>query len=101
MKAPQESQEGNVVRSLCQVFEQWIDEEFLKWAENEVGYKPRRGIFSTALIVWLMIFQRLNPCHTLSRAVAELKSGKVDHLRGEGKRVRQESLSGKTGGYRK
>ena len=102
MKAPQQSQAGNAVSSLCQLFQQWVDEEFIKWAENEVGYKPRRGMFSTALIVWLMILQRLNPSHTLSRAVAELKSGKVDQLlRGEGKRVRQESISGNTGGYSK
>lgn len=47
-----------------------------------------------------MIFQRLHPNHTLSRAVAELKSGRVDHLMDEYKRSREGNISGNTGAYR-
>ena len=101
MQANRRAEIGDQGKSLCEVFQHLVSEEFLHWAEQHVGYKPRRGIFSTALIVWLMIFQRLNPSHTLSRAVAELKAGKVDELRGDGKRVREGRISGNTGGYSK
>ena len=101
MQAKRQAETGDKVSSLCEFFQHLVNDEFIKWAENQVAYKPRRGIFSTALIVWLMIFQRLNPSHTLSRAVAELKAGKVDKLRGNGKRAREDRISGNTGGYSK
>jgi hypothetical protein len=101
MHAKRQAETGDKGRSLCEVFQHLGHDEFIKWAEQQVAYKPRRGIFSTALIVWLMIFQRLNPSHTLSRAVAELKAGKVDELLGDGRRAREGRISGNTGGYSK
>lgn len=62
----------------------------------------RSGIFSAAVCVWLMIFQRLSPDHSLSAAIAELKHGSAHELleRNTGSiKVRAKRVSDATGGY--
>lgn len=60
----------------------------------------RRGVYSSALVVWLMIFQRLNPDHSLEAALAELRSGSLDDLLAEGSLpARVGRISGSTGGF--
>jgi hypothetical protein len=59
----------------------------------------RRGIFSTLTVLWLLIFQRLNKDHTLSRAVVEATSSRVKRLSRGSKRVQEGNISLSTGGY--
>lgn len=87
------------IESLCQLFGRIVDQEQLEATRTKLGLKRNRSIFTPAMVIWLMIFQRLHPNHTLSRAVAELKSGRLDHLMDECKRSRQKNISGNTGGY--
>jgi putative transposase len=63
--------------------------------------KIRQGIYSMAVVVWLMIYQRLNSKRTLSSAVQFLASQAI-HWRRRchvGKRVREGRISVRTGGY--
>jgi hypothetical protein len=67
-----------------------------------VSVAERRGIFSTAVVVWLMIFQRLNPDHSLAAAVDQLRSGQLDDLLEQGSySARAQRISGFTGGFAK
>jgi len=70
--------------SLCQLFRRVLDQEKLEAARAELGWQRNRSIFTPAVVIWLMIFQHLHPNHTLSRAVTELKSGRLDHLMDDG-----------------
>jgi hypothetical protein len=63
--------------------------------------KIRRGIYSLAVVVWLMIYQRLNSKRTLSSAMHFLARQAV-HWRQQphaGKRVGEGRISLRTGGY--
>src|SRR5437588_7202256 len=63
--------------------------------------KARQGIYNLAVVVWLMIYQRLNGKRTLSSAVQFLARETVQ-WQGRckaGKRVREGRISVRTGGY--
>jgi hypothetical protein len=63
--------------------------------------KIRRGIYNLAVVVWLMIYQRLNSKRTLSSAVHFLARQAVHWQRQPhaGKRVVEGRISLRTGGY--
>ena len=65
------------------------------------GCKGRRGIYSVAVVVWLMIYQRLNSKGTLSSAVQFLARQAIhwQQCARVGKRVREGRISARTGGY--
>jgi hypothetical protein len=65
------------------------------------GVKVRRGIYSLAVVVWLMIYQRLNSKRSLSSAVQFLaKHAALWRNRpNECKRIREGRISVRTGGY--
>jgi putative transposase len=59
----------------------------------------RRGIFSLAVVVWMMIEQRLGSQGTLAAAVARLREDGCRGLLRRCKRVREGRISASTGGY--
>ncbi len=63
--------------------------------------KVRRGIYSLVVVIWLMIYQRLNGKRTLSAAVQFLAQHAYhwQELPHVGKRVRERRISTRTGGY--
>jgi hypothetical protein len=63
--------------------------------------KARRGIYSLIVVVWLMIYQRLNSKHTLSSAVQFLVRHAVAwRVQPQFcKRIREGRISARTGGY--
>jgi hypothetical protein len=69
-------------------------------AEKHNG-KARRGIFSLVVLVWLMIYQRLNSKRSLSSAVQFLVRHAVLWRGQPGfcKRIREGRISARTGGY--
>lgn len=93
------SSEQLEIESLCQLFGHILDRAKFEATQAKLGLQRNRSIFTPAVVVWLMIFQRLHPNHTLSRAVIELKSGRLDHLMDECKRSREGNISGNTGAY--
>lgn len=89
------------IQSLCERLSQILEEAHFDSILSSLGVQRNRSVFTPALVVWLMIFQRLHPTHTLSRAVAELKSGRLNHLLDDCKRSRSGVISGNTGAYSK
>src|SRR5438034_13284 len=68
---------------------------------REHGWKVRPGIYSLVVVIWLMIYQRLNSKRTLSSAVQFL-ARHADQWQDQahvGKRVRERRISTRTGGY--
>lgn len=59
----------------------------------------RRGIFGLAVVVWMMIAQRLHPSGSLAMAVSQLRAGGFQSLLQRCKRVREGRISPSTGGY--
>ena len=66
-------------------------------AENE--YDFRQGVYNVAVVVWLMIWQRLQGNRSLAAAVQCLIQGGAGDLVGDCKRWSQDQVSGATGGY--
>lgn len=65
------------------------------------NFKVGRGIYTPAVVVWLMLYQRLNSKRTLSSAVYFLARQAI-HWQQEpqvGKRIREGRVSTRTGGY--
>jgi hypothetical protein len=67
--------------------------------EARYGRHHRRGIYTVAVVLWLMIWQRLQARATLSRAVRELVQGPGRQLLTPCKRVREGRISAAAGGY--
>lgn len=65
------------------------------------GVKTRRGIYSLVVVVWLMIYQRLNSKRTLSSAVQFLAKHATlwQNQQHVCKRIREGRISVRTGGY--
>jgi hypothetical protein len=59
----------------------------------------RRGIYSLAVVLWLMIWQRLQRGATMMAAVAYLAHGSARILLTDCKRVREDRISTAPGGY--
>src|SRR5271169_1652654 len=63
--------------------------------------KVRQGIYGLAVVIWLMIYQRLNGKKTLSSAVQFLARQAVHWQQrpSVGRRIREGRISTRTGGY--
>ena len=70
-----------------------------EYLQQQQGQRPRRGIYSIAVVLWLMIIQRLQPNGTLASTVQQLAQGVADPLLSNCKRVREGRISTHTGGY--
>lgn len=67
--------------------------------QRQQGVKPRKGIYSCAVVLWLMIWQRLQGCGTMSHAVRGLRQGVGAGLLVPCKRVREGRISLTSGAY--
>jgi putative transposase len=65
----------------------------------QADIRSRRGVYSLAVVLWLMIWQRLQPRGTMSQAVRHLVQGSGQALLPACKRVRQNRISQAPGGY--
>lgn len=66
---------------------------------EQAGLRSRKGIYSLAVVLWLMIWQRLQPRGTMSAAVQQLVQGNGRSLLRDCKRVREKRISPAAGGY--
>ena len=57
------------------------------------------GVYSDPLVIWLMIYQRLNEGASLSRVLDQFTGDNCWKLAGECKRSRERNISTNTGGY--
>jgi hypothetical protein len=58
---------------------------------------PARGIYSLAVVVWLMMWQRLDGRGTLAEAVQQVAQGALGDMLPPEKRVREQRVSSNTG----
>jgi putative transposase len=82
------------------LFQRAVPDTFFQELCRDHHLRVRRGIYSLSLLVWLMIYQRLHPKHTLSASVHWL-AAKVNRLPASYgcKRIRDGRISPRTGGY--
>lgn len=65
----------------------------------KTGIGSRQGIYSFAVVVWLMIVQRLDDKGTLSSALQQLLQHRPAYLLSDCKRVREGKISPRPGAY--
>lgn len=66
---------------------------------DQANFRQRKRVYSAAVLLWLMILQRLSPRRTLGAAVAQLYRGETLRLLPACKRARERRFSLATGGY--
>jgi hypothetical protein len=84
---------------LLRLFQQVAPPSFFEQECREQGYCFRRGIYSVAVVVWLMIWQRLQGQHGLAAAVQSLQQIPCGVLLEPCRRVREGRISAGPGGY--
>ena len=82
---------------LLQLFEKVAPAGFFRELCQKHGHSFREAIYSPSVVVWLMMWQRLQGGRNLAAAVQELGWGGAKELISDGKQ--QEEISGATGGY--
>ena len=85
--------------SLLCLFERLIPPALLADLIPERGAGSGKGIFSFAVVIWLMIVQRLHAKGTLSSALQQLLQIRPGNLLPDCKRVRDGNISSHPGGY--
>jgi Transposase DDE domain len=82
-------------------FESLISAGLIKAISQDAEKQERRQIFSSAVVVWMMIHQRLHPVKSLSAAVTTLQmGGPTAILKEQGSLpARTRKISDNTGGY--
>ena len=83
---------------LC-LFRKVAPASFLEDICQEQDYHFRQGVYSVAVVVWLMIWQRLGTRRSLAAAVQCLLQGSAGALLQPCKRREQDKISAATGGY--
>ena len=82
---------------LFQLFGKVIPPQFFDELRERLGLSAR-GIYSQAIVVWLMMWQRLDGRGTLAMAVQQVVQDMLGDMASPDKRVREGRVSGNTGG---
>ena len=82
------------------LFQRVLPDRFFEQLSLELGLPSRQGIYSVAIVIWLMIYQRLHSKGTLSSTVHWLARHAAQLPQAQPcLRVRQNRISTHTGGY--
>jgi hypothetical protein len=81
------------------LYQRCVSQGVVDYLQRQAGVKTRRSIYTAAVVIWLMILQRLQAGGTLTTAVEALLGGAADGLLSECERARQKRISRRTGGY--
>jgi hypothetical protein len=85
--------------SILDLYQQIVCGGLIQYLQKQRGMRLRRGIYGPSVVMWLMMLQRLHPRGTVTSAVQLLIEGAAEPLLADCKRVRQQRISGRTGGY--
>jgi hypothetical protein len=85
--------------SLLNLYQQTVGAGVLQYLEQQAGLRHKRGVYSVAVVLWLMMLQRLDGRGTLASAVQLLLEGAAGPLLSPCRRVRRKRISCRTGGY--
>jgi putative transposase len=81
------------------VYQRCIPSGVVEFLQKQAHLKVRRSIYTISVVLWLMIWQRLQPRGTLATAVEGLLAGAADGLLSHCERAQQKRISRCTGGY--
>jgi hypothetical protein len=81
------------------LYRQAAPEEFFQQLEKELNLPARKRIFQLPLVVWMMVWQRLDAKATLSTAVQQVVQLRPQSLLPDHKRIREKTVSSHTGAY--
>jgi hypothetical protein len=84
---------------LVQLYEKAVPASFYEEICQQQGYHFRQGVYTLAVVVWLMISQRLRRNRTLAAAVQGLLQGQADHVLSQCQRVERRTISARAAGY--
>lgn len=88
------------IQNALTLYQQAMPAEFFDQLRAELKLHCHNGVFTLAVVVWLMIFQRLRPRGTLAAAVQEAVRGLPQGLvKRPCKRLRERLVSSRTGAY--
>lgn len=82
---------------LFELFGKAVPPDFFDQLRARLGF-PARGIYSLAVVVWLMMWQRLDGRGSLAAAVQQVVQGALGDLVPPEKRVVEQRVSSNTGG---
>jgi putative transposase len=85
--------------TLVELYQRTVCSGALQYLQKQTCLRTHRGVYSAAVVLWLMMLQRLQGRGTLASAVQLLQQGAADPLLADCRRVRQKRISGRTGGY--
>ena len=88
-----------IAAGVLELYEQAVPESFFRQLLQDAGLTARSRIFSRPLVIWLMIWQRLDPKATLSAAVQQVAQLRPATLLSAHKRIRENTVSCHTGAY--
>ena len=69
----------------------------VEYLQKQMRLKVRRSVYTTQVVIWLMIVQRLQARRTLAGGVEALLSGIADPLLSGCERAREKRISRRTG----
>ncbi len=81
------------------LFQRCISSGVVEYWQKQARMKIRQCVYSPAVVIWLMILQRLQPRGTLATGVEALLTGAADRLLSDCGRARRQRSSHHTGGY--
>ena len=81
------------------LYQRCISGGVIEYLQKQAGVRVRRSIYTTPVVMWLMILQRLQPGGTLATGVEALLGGAADSLLSRCRRARHKRISRRTGGY--
>lgn len=83
-----------------QLFQAALPVEFFEGQRKAAGKRPEKGVYTTAVVMLLVILQRLLPGKaTLSGAVQQILNGTLNCVLPKHKRIAEETLSSNTGAF--
>jgi hypothetical protein len=83
-----------------ELFQAALPAEFFERQRQAAGQRPEKGIYTTAMVVLLVILQRLLPGKaTLHGAVQQVLSGALQRVLPQHKRIAEGTLSSNTGAF--
>src|ERR1700723_336942 len=85
--------------SLLELYQQTVCAGVVQYLEKQAGTRRNRGVYSVAVVLWLMMLQRLEGRGTLASAVEMRLGGAAEPLLSPCRRVRRKRISCRTGGY--
>ena len=68
------------IQEIHELFKRFVEEQDIRDVLQQSGKRFYERLYSPLVILWCLVFQRLNAGHSCDEVVAHVNSGAVDHL---------------------